>query len=146
MSTTTLTPPQSFVDAVWNNGIQPELMDFLNSLNWFYIIMFINILYGLKYTGHFNWYDSILKNSKIHIYKIWITAIILAFIHIGFRWADPALNVSVPYISSLSRSLFVAVIFSSILVDIPALIIIKLRNFLEPKEELKEKPKDKEEK
>jgi hypothetical protein len=55
---TTVQPPQSFVDAIWNNGIAPELISFMTSLNWFYIIMFINILYGLKYTGQFNWYDK----------------------------------------------------------------------------------------
>jgi hypothetical protein len=135
---TTIAPPQSFIDAFWTKGIEPELMGFLGSLNWFYIIMFINILYGLKYTGQFSWYDKILLNSNLRHYKIWITAIILAIIHIGFRLADPALNISVPYISSLSRSLFVAVIFSGILVDIPALLVIKLRGFLEQKEKIEE--------
>jgi uncharacterized membrane protein YcgQ (UPF0703/DUF1980 family) len=126
------------VDAIWNNGIAPELISFMTSLNWFYIIMFINILYGLKYTGQFNWYDKILLESKLKIYKIWITAFILAVVHILFRWADPTLNVTVSYISMLSRSLFVAVIFSNIFVDIPALLIIKLRQFLEPKEKTEE--------
>lgn len=130
----TITPPQSFIDAFWNDGIQPELISFIHSLNWFYIIMFINILYGLKYTGQFHWYDNILKNSKLKSYKIWITAIILAVIYIGFRVADPILEMDIHYISSMCRSISVAVIFSGIFVDIPALLVIKLRKFLEPKE------------
>lgn len=126
-----INPPKSFIDAFWNNGIAPELITFLHSLNWFYIIMFINILYGLKYTGQFTWYDKILSNSKLGKYKIWITAFVLAFTYICFRWADPTLNINVEYISSLCRSICVSVIFSGIFVDIPALIIIKIRNFLE---------------
>jgi hypothetical protein len=136
---TTINPPQSFVDAIWVNGISPELIAFISGLNWFYIIMFINILYGLKYTGQFNWYDKLLLEGKLRTYKIWITALILSIVHIVFRWADPSLDVTVSYISALSRSLFVAVIFSGIFVDIPALLIIKLRNFLEPKENSEEK-------
>ncbi len=58
---TTLQPPQSFIDSIWTNGIEPELIAFVDSLNWFYIIMFINILYGLKYTGQFNWYEKLLS-------------------------------------------------------------------------------------
>jgi len=127
-----INPPQSFIDAFWNNGIAPELIAFLHSLNWFYIIMFINILYGLKYTGQFTWYDKILINSKLGKYKIWITAFVLAITYIGFRWADPLLNINVEYISSLCRSICVSVIFSGIFVDIPALMIVKLRTFLEP--------------
>lgn len=103
--------------------------------------MFINILYGLKYTGQFNWYEKLLSESKLKSYKIWISAILLAIIHIVFRWADPTLEVSVSYISRLSRSLFVAVIFSGIFVDIPALLIDKFRKFLEPKENQEEKNK-----
>lgn len=132
----TILPPQSFIDAFWRTGIEPELMSFMQSLNWFYIIMFINILYGLKYTGQFTWYDTILKNSKLNAYKIWITALILGVSYIGFRLADPTLGISVSYISSLLRSILVAVIFSGIFVDIPALLIKKLRNFLEPKEKV----------
>jgi hypothetical protein len=134
----TIAPPQSFIDAFWTKGIEPELIAFMHSLNWFYIIMFINVLYGLKYTGQFNWYDKILVNSKLKIYKIWISALILAIIHIGFRWADPTLVVDVSYISTLSRSVFVAVIFSGVFVDIPALLIAKLQSFLEPKEKSEE--------
>lgn len=138
---TSLQPPQSFVDAIWTNGIEPEMIEFIDNLNWFYIIMFINILYGLKYTGQFNWYDKLLTESKLKPYKIWIMAFVLSFIHIGFRWADPTLDISVSYISSLTRSLIVAVIFSGVFVDIPALLIEKFKDFLEPKNKVDDEEK-----
>ena len=100
--------------------------------------MFINILYGLKYTGQFSWYDKLLSGSKLKPYKIWIMAFVLALIHILFRWADPTLDLSVSYFSHLTRSLLVAVIFSGVFVDIPALLIEKFKDFLQPKEKSKD--------
>lgn len=125
-----LAPPQSFYDAIWTNGISPEIISFLNGLNWFYILMFINILYGLKHTGLFNWYSKILKRSKLKFCKIWVSAIVTALVFLGFRWADPVTHVTVEYISSLFRSVFVVVIFSGVLVDIPGFAIKRLMDFL----------------
>ena len=126
-----LAPPQSFYDAIWTNGISPEIISFLNDLNWFYILMFINILYGLKHTGLFNWYSKILRKSKLKFCKIWVSAIITALVFLCFRWADPTTEVTVGYISSLFRSVFVVVIFSGILVDIPGFAIKRLMDFLD---------------
>ena len=137
------TPPQKFFDEIWTNGLEPEIIDFLHSLNWFYIIMFINILYGLKYTGQFNWYERMFKESKLKPYKIWITALVLALVHTGFVMAEPTLEVSVKFFSSLLRSIMVAVIFSGIFVDIPALLIKRFREFLEPKDDQDDTPKKK---
>lgn len=130
-----LIPSQSFYDAIWAEGIQPELIGFFNSLNWFYIIMFINILYGLKHTIHFSWYEKVIGNTKFSKYQTWLSATILAFSFIFFRWIDPVLNINVDYISSLLRSVFVAVIFSDVFVDIPGFAIKRLKDFLEPKGE-----------
>ncbi|HUS50342.1 MAG TPA: hypothetical protein VMZ91_09265 [Candidatus Paceibacterota bacterium] len=139
---TDLLPPKSFYDSIWTNGIAPEIINFLDGLNWFYILMFINILYGLKHTGLFNWYSTLLIKSKLKFSKIWISAIITAFIFVMFRWADPTLQVTVEYISSLFRSVFVVVIFSGVLVDIPGFAIKKLMNFLDTKDTNQEKKED----
>lgn len=39
---------KSIYDALWAQGVQPEIVSFLSSLNWTFIIMFITILYGIK--------------------------------------------------------------------------------------------------
>jgi len=134
-----LAPPQSFFDAVWTRGIEPEAIAFLDGLNWFYIIMFINILYGLKHTGLFTWYTNILKWSKFKFCKVWVSAIITALAFISFRWADPTLSVTVEYISSLCRSMVVSVIFSGVLVDIPGFAIKRLMNFLDTERDKEDK-------
>jgi len=136
-------PPQSFYDSMWTNGLQPELIGFCQGLNWFFIIMFINILYGLKHTNQFKWYDNFIRESKLYNYRIWIVAVITALCFIGFRWADPAEKVDIAYIGSLVRSVFIAVIFSGIFVDIPGFAIKRLYDFLEPKDS-KKKETDKE--
>ena len=138
-----LGPPQSFSDAIWTNGLEPELIGFIHSLNWFYIIMFMNIIYGLKHTTHFNWYENAINHEKISKYKTWISAVIIAIVFVFFRIIDPTLSVEVSYISSLCRSIFIAVIFSEVFVDIPGFAIKRLKDFLEPKsEEKKEKKKE----
>ena len=138
-----LSPPQSFYDAVWTQGIEPEILSFLTRLNWFYIIMFINILYGLKHTGLFYWYTKFLNHSKLRFSKTWITAIIVAIVFISFRAADSTLDVTVDYVSRLSISVVVSVIFSRVLVDIPGFAIKRLTNFLDTEDR---KNEDKEEK
>lgn len=134
-----LKPPQSFFDAIWTKGISPEIINFLNGLNWFYILMFINILYGLKHTGLFTWYTNLLKKGPFKFSKIWFSAIVTAIVFICFRWADPVLYLTIDYISSLCRSVFVVVIFSGVLVDIPGFAIKRLTDFLDTEKDKEEK-------
>ena len=56
--------PKTIYEALWEKGIQPEVILFLNGLNWLFILMSIVILYGLKHTDHFNWFDSLMDKIK----------------------------------------------------------------------------------
>jgi len=122
-------------ESFWQNGLEPELITFFNGLNWLYIIMFIVVLYGLKHTKELNWYENFCKKIKVDKYKNWIASILMGIIFIFFRWKDPELEISIPYITSMLRSIFFAVVFSGIFVDIPVVIIKRLGKVIDVKED-----------
>jgi len=126
--------PKSIYGALWEKGIQPEVVEFLEGLNWTFILMFIVILYGLKHTNHFNWFEKILEKIKINSYKIWIAAFITGLVFCLFKWQETPLEFGWNYVSSLLRSIFFGVVFSNIFVDIPVFIIKKLGSIIDKKE------------
>lgn len=65
---------------LWEKGVQPEIIGFLEGLNWTFIIMFITILYGIKHTYHFNWFGDLLEKIKASTYKVWIAALLTGIV------------------------------------------------------------------
>lgn len=122
----------SILEALWNKGVQPEIISFLSGLEWTFIIMFTTILYGLTHTNKFVWLDNLLHKFNIHHLKIWISAFVSGLFFCFFKWEENLL--SVEYISSLLRSIFFVVVFSNIFVDIPVFLIKKAGSILDKKE------------
>jgi uncharacterized protein YacL len=118
---------------LWEKGIQPEVVEFLEGLNWNFILMFIVILYGLKHTSHFNKFESLLERANINKYKIWISALIIGLIFCFFKWKEEL--ISWLYVSNLLRSVFVGVVFSNVFVDIPVFLIKRLGSIIDNKKE-----------
>lgn len=125
---------KTIYEALWEKGIQPEVVSFLNGLNWTFILMFIVILYGLKHTNHFNSFDDLLDKIGIKKYKIWIAALITGLIFCLFKWQETPELFGWGYCSTLLRSIFFGVVFSNIFVDIPVFIIKKLGSVIDKKE------------
>ncbi len=125
---------KTIYEELWEKGIQPEVIDFLHGLNWTFILMFIIILYGLKHTNHFNWFDTQLDKIKSKEYKVWIAALITGLVFCFFKWKENDGLFGWAYASMLLRSIFFGVIFSSIFVDIPVFIIQKLGSIIDKKE------------
>jgi len=126
-------------EALWEKGIQPEVVTFLQGLNWWFIIMSTIILYGIKHTNEFLWYDNLLNKIKIERYKNWIACTLTGAVFCLFTYMDPSLYCDVPYVSSLLRSIFFVVIFSNIFVDIPVFLIKRLGKIVDQKEVKEEK-------
>ena len=121
-------------ESFWVNGLEPELTLFFNGLNWFYIIMFIVVLHGLKHTNELSWYDKFCKLIKADDFSKWIAAILIAGIFCFFRWQEGGI-IDAANFSSMLRSIFFAVIFSGIFVDIPVAVIKKLGKVIDIKGE-----------
>jgi len=123
---------KSIYGTLWEHGIQPELIDFLEGLNWSFILMFIVILYGIKHTNHFCEFDRLLEKLNIQKYKVWIAAFITGILFCFFKWQENLISWN--YASTLLRSIFVGVAFSNIFVDIPVFIIQKLGSIIDKKD------------
>lgn len=122
-------------ESFWKEGLEPELIEFFDGLNWFYIIMFIAILHGIKHTKEFGWYNRLCNKFNVIEYKNWIAAFLTACIFCFFRWKDPELDFNIPYITAMLRSMFFAVIFSGVFVDIPVVIIKRLGKIIDVNDE-----------
>ncbi len=123
----------------WKDGLEPELILFLDGLNWLYIIMLIITFYGLRHTDFLDWLKSVLKSVKAKKYTHWLIAIVVGLLFMIFRCAEGN-TITAIYLSSMLRSLVVTVIFSRIFVDIPVYIIKIIRSFVDSKAEaIKEK-------
>jgi len=133
--------PKSIYGALWEQGIQPEVIDFLENLNWNFILMFIIILYGIKHTNHFSGFDRLLEKINLQKYKVWMAALITGIVFCFFKWQENLISWN--YVSMLLRSVFVGVAFSNIFVDIPVFIIQKLGSIIDKKEVASPAPKRK---
>lgn len=133
----------TFYESFWEKGLEPELIYFFNKLNWTYIIMFVVILYGLKHTTELDWFTNLCAKFKIERFKTWIAAAIIGGLFCFFRWKDPTTTFNSEYIAALLRSVFFAVVFSGIFVDIPVVIIKRLGKIIDSKGD-KEKENKKE--
>jgi hypothetical protein len=121
---------KSLYEVFWVNGLEPELIYFLDGLNWFYVIMFTIILYGFKHTDLLDWFEGFW--GKFKKYTFWFAAIVTAIVFIFFRWMEGEV-VNAAYISGMLRSIVFTVVFSGIFVDIPVYIIKGLGKFIDSK-------------
>lgn len=96
-------------------GIEEEINLFFNDLNWTFILMFIFVLYGIKYKEEFEWYNKLLnKNQFLKSIKMWLSGFIVGVFFSIFRYLGPDIFNS-EYLSQLLRSYMIVIIFNSIL-------------------------------
>lgn len=125
----------------WEDGLQPELILFFDGLNWSYIIMLVVVLYGLKHTELLDWFTVLCGKIKVpEKYAYWIAAVVTALVFMLFRSLEGR-AVDVTYISGTIRSLFFTVIFESLFVDIPVLLLKGVGKYIDTKSEKGEKEK-----
>jgi hypothetical protein len=122
--------PKTLYEVFWENGLEPELVFFIDGINWLYVIMLTIILYGFKHTELLDWFENLWGKYKKYTY--WFASLITALIFIIFRSLEYG-DLDVSYISSLLRSIVFTVIFSNIFVDIPVYIIKGLGKFIDNK-------------
>lgn len=121
---------KSLYEVFWEKGLEPEIIYFLDGLNWFYVIMLTIILYGFKHTDLLVWFEGLWGKWKK--YNFWFAAIITAIIFIIFRWLEGGV-INATYISGMLRSIVFTVVFSGIFVDIPVYIIKGFGKFIDSK-------------
>jgi hypothetical protein len=133
--------PTSLYESVWKLGLEPELIDYTNGLNWTYILTLIIIFYGVKHTDKLDWWggflirvDNKLKKFKVSKYNMWFSSIVIFILFIIFRELEQH-DVNASYISMNLRSMVFSVIFSNIFVDIPVYVIKGFSKFIDTKSE-----------
>lgn len=112
------------LDTIWL-GIAPELQAFFGNLNWTYIIMYVIILYGIKYKMEFDWFNKLMKKLKTKTFTTWIAGFLIGGVFTLFSYLETN-TLTWTYISTLLRSWFLVIAFSSIFIDG----IVKLIKFL----------------
>ena len=113
----------SLLDIIWK-GISPEIQAFFGGLNWTYIIMYIIILYGVTYKREFNWFNKLMVKFNTVDFTSWIAGFLIGLTFCLFKGLES--GVKSEYVSTLLRSWFLVVVFSSIFIDG----IVKLLKFL----------------
>lgn len=111
------------LNTIWS-GIAPELKAFFGGLNWTFIIMYTIILYGVSYKAEFEWFNDIMKKLKTTKFTTWITGILVGIVFCVFKHLNDGIHSE--YISTLLRSWFLVVVFSSVFIDG----IVKIIKFL----------------
>lgn len=107
---------KKIADTIWK-GLEPDLLDFVEGLNWTYIIMFTIALYGITYKKEFNWFNRLMVRAKVEEYTVWIAGIIIGSVFSLFKWLEDSPPISWSYVSSLLRSWLLVVVFAYILID-----------------------------
>ena len=90
-----------------------ELQIFFSDLNWTFVILYLTLLYGIKYKYEFDWYVKLIKKSWWGSLKIWIAGLILVLAHCIFRYLGPN-SFDSDYVAQLLRSFFIVVTFNSV--------------------------------
>jgi hypothetical protein len=122
------------ITEIWNDQIYPEILLYLEDLNWTFIITFIIVLYGIKHTTHYEWFNHYGNiNHKVKRFKTWIVGIVIGCYFMFFRWLGPD-GFHSEYVAQYLRSLIIAITFSGLLIDWPIRLIEGRR--------LKDKDKD----
>lgn len=120
---------------IWNDQIYPEILFYLEDLNWTFIITFIIVLYGIKHTVHYEWFNHYVNlNPHIKRFKSWLIGLILGITFMIFRYLGPE-DFHSEYVAQYMRSLIIAITFSGLLIDWPIRLIEgrRLKDSEEPK-------------
>ena len=91
------------------SDIKEAFVFFLDGLNWAFIIMFSFVIYGIRNEAEFEWYNNLMKKSKL---KIWLAGFVIAFFTCLFKWLDNHSSLTPDYVSALLRSFMVTVILN----------------------------------
>lgn len=89
--------------------ITEETIFFFKNLNWAFILTLSFVLYGVKYKEEFSFFKDLTKN--ISQYRIWIVSLITLLFFAIFKALEKEFTVF--YLSELLRSVMVAIIFNS---------------------------------
>jgi len=95
------------IDSNILSDIKNAFVQFVNGLNWAYIIMFTFVTYGIQNEPEFDWYNDLLKKSKL---KTWIAGIIILLLFCLFTYLEEPKSLSAWYVSSISRSFMITII------------------------------------
>lgn len=125
-------------EVIWEKGLQPELITFCTGLNWLYIIVLSIAFYGMTHTSLLDWFSELSEKRWWKKNTIWFAAFITFFVFVIFHILEEG-SLTVTYISSNLRSMFFAVIFSSIFIDIPVYIVKGLGKFIDTKTKVDDK-------
>lgn len=118
------------ITEIWENQIYPELLYYLDDLNWTFIITFMIIMYGLKHTEYYKGFNEIIERYQIiNKFKYWVIGLIIGFIFFIFRILGPD-EFHSEYIAQYLRSLILSITFSGLLIDWP-ISLIEGRRFKE---------------
>lgn len=128
---------EEILNIIWKD-LTPEIRSFFEGLNWTFIIMYTIILYGVAYKMEFDWFNGIMKKAKLTKFTTWIVGILAGLIFCLFKCLESDPGISWTYVSSMLRSWFLVVVFSSVLIDG----VVKLIKFLGKRVDDKEKEKN----
>lgn len=128
---------EEILNIIWKD-LTPEIRSFFGGLNWTFIIMYTIILYGVAYKMEFDWFNGIMKKAKLTKFTTWIVGILAGLIFCLFKCLESDPGISWTYVSSMLRSWFLVVVFSSVLIDG----VVKLIKFLGKRVDDKEKEKN----
>lgn len=92
--------------------IRNTLLEFISGLNWTFIFMYGFVIYGIKNEPEFEWFNDLLKNSKL---KTWIAGFITMGFFCLFRYLDKDQVFNSEYVSTLLRSFMVTIILSRVI-------------------------------
>jgi hypothetical protein len=103
----------------------PELYDFVNSLQWYYLITLIIVMYGVKHTDEMDWFVDLTDKIGAKKAASWIAALIVMGLFCLFRGLDPELELNSAYIADILRTMVLGVIFSNLFIELPLKIFNK---------------------
>lgn len=85
-----------------------ELINFVSDLNNKFIIVYVLVIYGIKYNNEFQWYNDLFTNKrKLASLKIWIAGWVIMVIFTIFCSLEEDLTAT--YVSTLMRSWIVVI-------------------------------------
>lgn len=121
----------SLYEAIWEKGLEPQLIAFCDGLDWTYIIILTTCFYGITHTQLLDWFINLCHKFHTKKYTMWYAALITLVIFLIFKGFEK--SITLDYIGAILQSMFFTVIFSSIFVDIPVYLIKGLGKFIDDK-------------
>lgn len=95
------------------NDFQTELNALFSHLNWTFILIYVFVLYGIKYKEEFEWYNEFMDaHPNLMKLKVWMAGIITASLFALFHYLEEGMKPE--YVSQLLRSFIIVVVFNSI--------------------------------